>query len=390
MVEASPLLRCPECGSTEITRNGNRYLSSGEARQRWKCKKCTYRFSEKRFSDNAFKECQTENVNRQVCAVLEEAKNLSSSTETKTVGEIGSQRDIKVKILQYAAYLENKGRTKETIRTYIGALFTLLKKGADIFNPSSVEEVIAKQQKWTLRAKRNYVDWYAHFAKFLKLDWEKPKYKAADKIPFFPLESEIDQLIIGSPRKVSIALQIAKETAARIGEIVRLKWTDIDFQNSTISINEPEKGSNTGVYKVSAELMARIQSLPRTSESVLGNTSTKSLVNMLTTAKRKLAANLCNPRLAEIHFHTLRHWKLTMYAHAVKDPFLVQLFARHKDIKCTSRYIHYSKIVFGKDSNSDEWIVKAAKTVDEAIELMKVGFEYHVEFDGVKLFRKRK
>ena len=210
-----------------------------------------------------------------------------------------------------------------------------------------------------------------------------------DKTPFFPLESEIDQLIAGSSRKVSIALQIAKETAARIGEIVRIKWTDIDFHANVIAINEPEKGSNTGLYKVTPELIARIQALPRNYDRILGKTSSDSLANMLLTAKKRLAFNFCNPRLRRIHFHTLRHWKLTSYAHKVKDPFLVQIFARHKDLKSTSRYIHYEKIVYQSNDNN-EWIIRVAKNLEEATELMKVGFEYHVEFNGVKLFRKRK
>jgi hypothetical protein len=53
------------------------------------------------------------------------------------------------------------------------------------------------------------------------------------------------------------------------------------------------------------------------------------------------------------------------------------------------KYIHYAEILYNK-SDSNEWIVKAAKTVEEASELIKVGFEYHVEIDGFKLFRKRK
>jgi integrase len=256
-------------------------------------------------------------------------------------------------------------------------------------DPSTVEEVIAKQGQWSLRSKRNYTSWYSRFAKFLHLDWEKPNYKAPTKIPFFPLEIEIDQIIVGSPRKTSIAAAIAKETAARIGEIVRIKWIDMNFQGNTIAINEPEKGSNAGIYKVKPELLARIQTLPRNSARILGSSSSDSLANMLLTAKKKLAANLCNPRLLKITFHTFRHWAITNYAHKVKDPFLVQIFARHKDMKCTSRYIHYEKIVYD-ESDSNEWNVKAAKTVKEASELMKVGFEYHVEIDGFKLFRKHK
>jgi hypothetical protein len=41
-------------------------------------------------------------------------------------------------------------------------------------------------------------------------------------------------------------------------------------------------------------------------------------------------------------------------------------------------------------SNDNEWTVKAAKTLEEASALIKGGFEFHVEIDGFKLFRKGK
>ena len=76
-------------------------------------------------------------------------------------------------------------------------------------------------------------------------------------------------------------------------------------------------------------------------------------------------------------------------SHEVKDPFMVQMFARHKDMKSTSRYIHYEKVIY-KEGKQSEWTVRAAKTIEEATELMNVGFEYTEVVDGVKLFRKRK
>jgi hypothetical protein len=39
---------------------------------------------------------------------------------------------------------------------------------------------------------------------------------------------------------------------------------------------------------------------------------------------------------------------------------------------------------------NDQFTVKVADTMDEAIKLMKVGFEFHAEIEGHKLFRKRK
>ena len=41
-------------------------------------------------------------------------------------------------------------------------------------------------------------------------------------------------------------------------------------------------------------------------------------------------------------------------------------------------------------NDKDEWVVKAAKTVEEASELISVGFEYVIDVQDFKLFRKRK
>jgi hypothetical protein len=40
--------------------------------------------------------------------------------------------------------------------------------------------------------------------------------------------------------------------------------------------------------------------------------------------------------------------------------------------------------------SSDRFTVKVADTMDDAIKLMEVGFEYHAEVEGHNLFRKRK
>jgi len=57
-------------------------------------------------------------------------------------------------------------------------------------------------------------------------------------------------------------------------------------------------------------------------------------------------------------------------------------------MKCTMRYVHLESIIYQQIEN-DDWTVRAAKNVEEAMELLKVGFEYVTDVDGVKLFRKR-
>jgi hypothetical protein len=58
-------------------------------------------------------------------------------------------------------------------------------------------------------------------------------------------------------------------------------------------------------------------------------------------------------------------------------------------MKSTIRYIHLGRTSY-QVSDKDEWVVKATKTINEASELIGVGFEYVTEVEGFKLFRKRK
>jgi hypothetical protein len=78
-----------------------------------------------------------------------------------------------------------------------------------------------------------------------------------------------------------------------------------------------------------------------------------------------------------------------MEAWRTRDPFHVQDFLRHKNIKNTMRYIHLAQILF---KNEQEYITKVAHNVKEACSLIEAGFEYVTgEYDdGGKIFRKPK
>ena len=53
------------------------------------------------------------------------------------------------------------------------------------------------------------------------------------------------------------------------------------------------------------------------------------------------------------------------------------------------RYFYLEKIIY-QASDKDEWVVRAAKTVKEAVGLGAVGFEPFLLIDGVQKVRKRK
>ena len=79
---------------------------------------------------------------------------------------------------------------------------------------------------------------------------------------FIPTETEIDQLIAGSRKRVATFLQLLQETGARCGEIWQLKWLDIDLESKVITIT-PEKNSNPRVTHLSNKAIEMLQNLPK-------------------------------------------------------------------------------------------------------------------------------
>lgn len=96
-------------------------------------------------------------------------------------------------------------------------------------------------------------------------------------------------------------------------------------------------------------------------------------------------AELQNPRLLKITFHTLRHWKATIEYHKTKSILHVKELLGHRNINSTLIYTHLVDF-----ENPDEWVCRTAKTLEEAKELIEAGFEYVTDMDSFKLFRKRK
>jgi len=298
--------------------------------------------------------------------------------------------DVKSKLFDYTWRMQKEAYSPATIRTNSGALRALLARHADLMDPESVKEALAREQKWSPNRRRNVITAYTLFLKFNGMTWEPPRCNVTRKIPFIPTEQEIDELIAGMPPKVATFIQLLKETAMRSGEAKKLKWTDVDFERRIITLNQPEKGSLPRIFSnLSGKLLSMLNALPRTSPQVFGECTINSLKATYGRARRRLAFKLQNPRLLEVHFHTLRHWKATMEYHYTKDILHVKEFLGHKEIYNTLIYIQLDKSLF-QNLPDDSFIIRAAHTLEEAIKLGEVGFEPFVVMDGVQLFRKRK
>lgn len=128
---------------------------------------------------------------------------------------------------------------------------------------------------------------------------------------------------------ISTYLLMLKETAARAGEVHKVRWTDIDTENKSVRIT-PEKRSRPRNQPISVKLLNKIYYL-RTrhkyeDDNRLFSKNKATIERLFYTFRRRTAIKLNNPRLKQIHFHTFRHWKATILYHQTKDLIYVQRF----------------------------------------------------------------
>ena len=253
-------------------------------------------------------------------------------------------------------------------------------------NPEEVKLTIAKSD-WSEGRKENAVWAYLNFATMKGLNFIPPRYKRVQKLPFIPLEEEIDVLIGGLNERTATFCQLIKETGMRPGEVWALKWIDVDFRRNVVNIT-PEKISNGRTLRISNKLAVMLNEPPRRNDTVFrktfGNREMEHFRRNFQIRRRRLAEKIKNPRIKKISFLTLRHWKATMEYHRTKDILHVMRMLGHKNIKNTLIYTHLIP------DSKEEFICKVAKDIAEAKALIEDGFEYVTDMDGFKLFRKCK
>jgi integrase len=288
-------------------------------------------------------------------------------------------------ILSYAWQLQKDGKAEETVQTAL----LRLKRIASLTNINDPEQVKATLAtlKWKNSSKRQVAVIYTGYLKYIGKTWNAPKYMKENPIAFIPTEQEIDSLISAGRTRTSAFLQLLKETGARMGEAMQLKWIDIDEQRRTIHITA-EKGSNDRILPISNRLIGMLNQLPKKNDKVF-ITRKHSLRVTFEKLRERTATKLNNPRLNAIHLHTFRHWKGTMEYHKTKDIIHVKTILGHKKIETTMIYINLENAIFSNDDN--EYTCKATKDTTEATKLIEIGFQYVTTTpDNLMLFRKRK
>jgi len=407
--QPQPVICCPQCGNNgekaKIYLDGTRVLADSSTVQRFLCMNCGFRFSDPHRPKRPLQKLPKQSLNSasaytlkcQACDETQGRRALAAQKGLAILAAVDPQREsptregtatsstgLQGKIVEFLWWMKKQGYAESTIEGRARVIKVLMQRGANLLDPESVKDIIA-QQKWSEARKAVAVKAYTCFLKMTGGEWKPPICRDIRKLPFIPLEREIDDLIACCNQHIAAFLRIAKETGARAGEIYSLTWSDVDFERQTIRITA-EKNSNPRIFKMSNTLTAMLNRLPKESPCLFHHyASLKHLRRSFQRYRKRAAIKLGNPRILQITFHTLRHWKGTMEYAKTKDILHVMQVLGHKNIKNT---LIYTQLI--KNIKEDEYICKVAKTPSEIQELIENGFEYVCQKDDLIFFRKRK
>jgi integrase len=125
---------------------------------------------------------------------------------------------------------------------------------------------------------------------------------------------------------------LALETAMRRGELLALRWNDVDLVRRTAYL-ELTKNGDSRVVPLSQKAIEVIKGLPKSTNGRVFPISA--------TALRKAFERACETaNILDLRFHDLRHTATTRISN--KIPNLVELAAitGHKDVRMLARYYH--------------------------------------------------
>jgi site-specific recombinase XerD len=141
---------------------------------------------------------------------------------------------------------------------------------------------------------------------------------------------------------------------------------------------------------MTGQLMAMLNTLPNNSKFVFHVDDADPITNLdhfrqvFDRQRKKVAERLEDPRIMQIHWHTLRHFKASVFYHQTRDILATMQMLGHKNIRNTLIYTHLI------DWKSDEFVSKVATSQKEITELIEAWFDFILQKDGLAYFRKRK
>jgi integrase len=288
--------------------------------------------------------------------------------------------------IAYILYgLQNSGKSADTIKS-INKSLTLLARNTNLNKPKQVLNFIANRNV-TNGTKQSLCYAYKKYCKQYQIEAQIPFYQPKAKPIKLPTKEKLLIFITNASKRLATKLTLSMETGLRPIEVHSLKVKDIDLEQRLVYPTTAKHGAPR-TLKISMQLATMLQEhiikKQLNQNDIIFPNTTEQYGKNFRHLRNRLAKKLHDPTLKNIRLYDFRHYFCTKKLYDTRNTFIVMNLMGHKRLETTQKYMHLLNLI------EDNWIGAEANTKEEALKLIDNGFEYVTDFNGTKLFRKRK
>lgn len=172
----------------------------------------------------------------------------------------------------------------------------------------------------------------------LAIDWGYLKENPVTKVKMFPeydvlkekvlTKEEEQRLLAASPDHLRAIIILALNTGMRRGEILKLRWEDIDLKNRTITLRKTKSG-RTRTVPINDQVFELLNGMKCKVDNVFPYTYIQTAFE---NSRRRAGLS--------VRFHDLRHTFASRLVANGVDIVTVQKLLGHQNITTTERYMH--------------------------------------------------
>lgn len=265
-------------------------------------------------------------------------------------GEYKLKRERKIRFDDFAKeYLEYAKVNKKSWRRDETSLKNLMNhfKGMHLLKitPRHIEDYKRERVKQVKPATVNRELALFKFMFSLARKWKLVDENPVKEVKFFQEQKiemhildikKINQLLEASGEYLNAIITLGLNTGMRKGEILSLRWSDIDFDKHFIFIKETKSAKSRKV-PMNSLVADSLKKLKRESDFVFYNPKTRECIKDVKTAFK---AACRRAGINDLRFHDLRHTSATFMVMGGVDLVTVKEILGHSSIEMTMRYAH--------------------------------------------------
>lgn len=162
--------------------------------------------------------------------------------------------------------------------------------------------------------------------RLLRMDNQRNRYLSEDE------ETRLMAILEGRRAHLRSIVILALHTGMRRGEILSLRWNEVDFLRGLILVKRTKNGRDR---------MIPMNSIVReTLAAIRQEASTDGQVFPINDVKRSFVYACVKAKIADFRFHDLRHTAATRLADRGADAFQIAAILGHATIQMSARYTH--------------------------------------------------